>query len=69
MHSIVAEQCVWPNCAIKRILKLDCFLAKASTSRHIKRISPLYSRISFQNCTETKVCNVPLSYCWCCRQG
>jgi len=28
-------------------MKLDCLLAKVSTSRHAKRISPPFSRISF----------------------
>jgi len=31
--------------ALKKTLKLDCFLAKILDSRHIKHISPLYSRI------------------------
>jgi len=45
MNNIVAKQCLWPNCVIKKILKLDWFLAKVWASRHAKRISPPFSRV------------------------
>jgi len=45
MNAIVAKQCLWPNYAIKKTLELDCFLAKVSVSRNIKRILQPYSRI------------------------
>jgi len=45
MNAIVDKQCVWPNCVIKKTLKLDCFLARVWTSRHTKHISLPYSRI------------------------
>jgi len=40
MNSIVAKQCLWPNYVIKKILKLDCVVAKFWAQRHAKRISP-----------------------------
>jgi len=29
MNAIVGKQCLWPNCVIKKALKLDRFLARA----------------------------------------
>jgi len=34
MNAIVAKQSLWPDCVIKKTLKLDCFLAKVWASRH-----------------------------------
>jgi len=45
MKAIVAKHCLSSICVTKNTLKLDCFLAKVWDSRHVKRISPLYSRI------------------------
>ena len=38
----------------KKTLKLDCFLAKVWYSRHIKYVSPLYSRIYFLKLCKNK---------------
>ena len=43
---------------MKKILKLDCFIAKVWTSMHIKCISPQYLRIHFLSCAKTKICDV-----------
>jgi len=42
MNSIAAKQCLWPNCAMKKILKLDCIVVKVWASRHAKLTSSPY---------------------------
>jgi len=44
MNAIAAKQCLLPHCITKHTLQ-DCFLAKVWVSRHVKHVSPLYSRI------------------------
>jgi len=42
MNAIVDKQCQWPNCIIKKTLKLDRFLARVWASR--RSLQNIYHR-------------------------